>query len=353
MLRCDQFGNRPYVISNSRFHRWRHAQSLVYPAKVVVGEMQRAGRFQIVQLFRKRIRQSGKSTDCLSHRHVLSLHKTRRDMPHIGASVTYFYYCLYHRSRRIPSRRVVLSVITIQLYQLGKISLTGEYLFHSALVKVEAIRRDLEAVTFRDSVAKRSQELVCSLAIALPYRVGRNQFRFGVNRDKYPSITDLWRIFGLYVALFLRDEGPNFVALNMFTSKILHLCVHQCYATLSGQNQQAENCVAMQFCDALGAANARSFNQQLNCQQRFIFGNRHRAKQAGVFFRIRLAALRAAKPLKAVAVCSVFPAFQVAQRAIHGANIQQAVAVCQGRTKVQHRSGYDREPANPQTGGVI
>jgi len=48
-----------------------------------------------------------------------------------------------------------------------------------------------------------------------------------------------------------------------------------------------------------------------------------------MFFGVRLAALSAAKPLKAVTMSPKLAAFDIASRAIHEGNIQQAVAVCQ------------------------
>src|ERR1019366_6326977 len=159
MLRCKQFSQRPDVIGQSAFHRGCDPQRLVYPAKVVVCEVQGTRSFQVVQLLREAIGQSSKSADRHSHSQVLPLHVTGGYMAQIRSSVTYFNYGLYHRGRRVSSRRVVLPVIAVQLYQLGKIGLTSEYVLHSLAVEVESIGRDLKAMLHCDSVTKRCEEL--------------------------------------------------------------------------------------------------------------------------------------------------------------------------------------------------
>jgi len=46
----DYFVDAPNVISNAHFHCWRHAQSLVNPAKIIVHVMKRNGVLQIFAL---------------------------------------------------------------------------------------------------------------------------------------------------------------------------------------------------------------------------------------------------------------------------------------------------------------
>src|SRR5208283_3610925 len=144
--------------------------------------------------------------------------------------------------------------------------------------------------------------------------------------------TYLRRIRCFYMALFLADERPNFVALNMLAAEIMHLGIHQGYAAFASKDQQPKNRVAVEPGNPLCAPNASSLNQQLNRQQRLIFGNNHVSEKSDVFFGVRLSALRAAKALETVAVRPVLSAFQAAQWAIHSLNIQQPLAVCQGES---------------------
>jgi hypothetical protein len=326
-----QFPQAPDVVCDFRFHCRGHAQRLVYPAKIVVGEMQGTSGLEVVQFLAKGIRQPRESADRLAHGHILPLYVTGRDVPHVRASITYFYNRLDHWGRGIATSGVVLTVVAVELYHLSEVRLSRKHILNAFLVKVEPVCADLKAVLFSDSIAKASEELIGCFASALADGIGGNQFSLGVNRDEHPSIADLWRILGFYMTLFFRDVSPNFIALDVLTAKILHLTVHQGYAALTRENQETENRVAMQLSDAFGATNTRTFDQELNCQQSFFFGHDHRLKQADVCFRECPTAQGATKAAKAVAVLPEFPAFDVAIRAIHRNTIQQPLAVRQGQ----------------------
>jgi nicotinic acid mononucleotide adenylyltransferase len=43
------------VIGQPRFHRWRHSQRLVYPAEIVICEVQGTRGFQVVQRTRENL----------------------------------------------------------------------------------------------------------------------------------------------------------------------------------------------------------------------------------------------------------------------------------------------------------
>jgi hypothetical protein len=43
------------VIGQPRFHRWRHSQCLVYPAEIVIREVQGTRGFQVVQRTRENL----------------------------------------------------------------------------------------------------------------------------------------------------------------------------------------------------------------------------------------------------------------------------------------------------------
>jgi hypothetical protein len=354
MLRYKQFGQRPDVIGQSTFHRGRNPERLVYSTKIVVREVKGASRFQIVELLAKGVRQTGESADCLAHGHVLPFDVAGRDVPHVRASIAYFYYRLNHRGGRVASSSIVLAVVAIHLYHLGKISHAREYVLDALPVKVESIGGQLDAVLVGHPITERSEELVGSFAVALTNFVSGNQFCFGINGDENPRVANFGGILGFHLALFLLAERPDFIALNPLASKVAHPRIHQSYAAFSRKHQESENRIAMQFRDALSAANAGSFDQELNCQQSFIFADDHRVKQADVIFGVGLAALGAAEAAKAVAMLAIFPAFDAALWAIHSVNIQQAIAVCKvENAEVVCRSEYDRTATNLQTGGVI
>jgi hypothetical protein len=348
----NQFFDCPNMIRQSRFHRRRHAKGLVYPAEVVICEVKRNRRFQVRQLLAVAECQSRKSFDRLPKRQVLPLHKRRADVAHVRATVAYFYYRLNHRSRRVVSSGIVLAVVAKQLYHLSEVRLSRENILNSFAIKVESIGRKLETVRFRDSITESGQELVSSFAATFAYRVGRNQFCIGVNRDENPSVSEFLRIFRFHVALVLASVGPKLVPLNPFATKIPHLRIHQSYAAFPSENQEPENRIAVELGDSLSAANASAFDQELNRQQCFIFGHGHCAEQSGVFFGVGLATLSTAEALESVAMLPKLAASDIALRAIHGLNIQQALAVCQEETEGQYRWLHDENATSPQTSGV-
>ena len=320
------------MIGQASLDGWRYPECLVCPAEVVISEVQCTCRFQVVQLFRESIGQSGESADRHSHREVLPFHVARGDVARIGPSVNYLNYRLYHRRRRVATGSIVLAVVTIQFYHLRKISLTGKHVLDSASVEVESVRSDLEAMIFCKSAAKIGQERIRSFDTALANHVRRDQLCFSVNTDVHPSVSRFGRVIFAHVFLFLAHERPDFVALHVRTTKVSHPCVHHVYAALPSQHKQANDRVAMQTCDSLGAANAGAFDQKLNRQQSLFFGNCHAAKQARSPFGVGLAALRAAEAGKPVALLAKLAAFEATFSASHGSKIQQARAVCQQKS---------------------
>jgi hypothetical protein len=317
------------VVSQPCFHRWRHPQTLVYPTEIVVGEVQSARRFQIVELLGEGIRQPRESPDRHTHREVLPLNITSRDVAHVRPTVTYFYYRLHYRCRGVAPSRVMLPVIAIKLYDLSEVGLSCEYILNPTPIKVEAIGAQLQAMIFRDPAVKIVQELVGGFAVPLADRIGRNQFRVGINANEHPCIPEFSGIIVFHVALFLANECPDFVALNVLAAEILHPRVHQVYAALPGKNEQTKDRVAVQVGNALDSANAGAFDQELNRQQSLIFGDDHRSEEPLVLFRVGLATLWATETLQAITVFPELLAHDIAVLAIHETTLQQANAVCQ------------------------
>ena len=287
-------------------------------AKIVIGEVQCTSSLEVVQFLAVPKCQPCKSLDGLSHGQVLPLNETGRNVVRVGPSIAYLHYGFYHRRRRISCFRITLAVVSVQLYHLRKVCLPTKDALNRT-IEVIAVSRDLEPF-FVQTLLKASQELNRGFFCALPDLEVRHELGIRVQRYEYPLIAEFCRIVFAYITLLLGAKSPDFVALQALAVEVTHSRIHQCYAALSGENQQAKDCVAVQLRDALRTTHAGTFDQKLNCQQRFVLWNDHVAKQSGVFFGIRLSALRAAKPLEAVAVRSVFPAFQVAQWAIHSLN---------------------------------
>ena len=333
MLRCKQFSQSPNVVSQLRLHRGSTAECLVYSREVVVREVQRTRSLKIIQLLRERIGQARESANGLPNRHIGSFHVAGGYVARVWPSVAYLDYGFYHRRRRVFASTVVLAVVAIEFYHLREVGLSSENVLNSLAVEVESVSRDLEAMFRRDAISQACKELVRGFTIAFSNGVSWNQFSFSIERNEYPSISDFRRIFSFYVALLLLAVCPNLVRLNPFALEILHRHFHQLYAALTSENKQPHDRVAVQSSNAFCAANAGAFNQKLNRQKRLIFRHRHCAEQPFVIFGVRLATLRATKPLQSVAVLPKLPAFELASTAFHKLKIQQPLAVCQAKRR--------------------
>jgi len=101
------------VIGDASFERGRNAKRLMHTAKIVIGEVQSAGGFQVVEFFREGIRQASKTANAHANGEVLTLHKAGRDVAAIRAAITYFYYRLRHWRGRITPCRIMLSMIPV------------------------------------------------------------------------------------------------------------------------------------------------------------------------------------------------------------------------------------------------
>src|SRR5262249_30554867 len=153
----------------------------------------------------------------------------------------------------------VLAIIAVQFYHLREVGLSSKHVLNSLAVKMEAVRRDLEAVLRRDSIPQSGQELVSSFAVALTHGVSRNQFAFRVQRDEYPSVSAFGRVLCFHVTLFLLTVCPDFVRLYPFALEILHCAFEQLYTAFSREHKQTHDRIAVQSGNAFCAANASAF----------------------------------------------------------------------------------------------
>jgi hypothetical protein len=312
----------------------------MYAAKIVIGEVQRTRSLQVVQLLAEGVSQTRKPANRHPHGKVLSLNVRSAHVFGIGVSLANLGYNLHDWLWGVPPGGVVLAVIAVQLYDLPEVDIRAKVLFNGIDVKAEAISRELD--TIRHAVRQIADKRACSGSAALADRERGNQLRIGIKRYENPRITDFGGIVFAHAALFLANEGPNFIGLNMLASQIAHPLVHEFKAGLAGKNQQAHDGIPMQSRNALGSADTGSFDEQLHCKQPFIFGNDHGAKQAGVIFGVGFPTLYTAEALKAVAMFPEFAALCVAIFASHCLiriclphhvhRIQQALVVCQEKS---------------------
>ena len=143
------------MIGDSSFHCGGNAKAFVYPAEVVIREVEGASGFVILQLLRERIGQASETPNRHADREILPFNVAGGNVTRIGPSITNLDYRFHHRRRRVTSSGIILPVITVYLYNLREVRLSREHIFDAPLVEVKPIGRQLEAV-FSASRSRRS-----------------------------------------------------------------------------------------------------------------------------------------------------------------------------------------------------
>ena len=92
----------------------------MHAAKVVVGEMQRNGCFQVHQLLAESVRQPRESADRHTHGKVLALYKASRDVVRVRIAGANLGYNLHDRGWGVP-RFGALSEVPEQFHKLRKV----------------------------------------------------------------------------------------------------------------------------------------------------------------------------------------------------------------------------------------
>jgi hypothetical protein len=114
------------MIRQARFHRRRDAQGLMHAAEVVVGKMQCTRCFQIRQFLAESVRQSRESANRHSHREILPLDETRRNVPRIRIASPHLGYNFDDWAWGVPPSGVVLPVVAKQFDELGEVHVQAE-----------------------------------------------------------------------------------------------------------------------------------------------------------------------------------------------------------------------------------
>lgn len=124
-------------------------------------------------------------------------------------------------------------------------------------------------------------------------------------------------LFRALVAFLLSYESPDFIAFYIPNFYVSDEPGHDLLALLASENQQAHDCVAVKFGDALYGTDAGSLDEQLECKRGLIHGNRHGAKRLVMVFGEGLAALGTAITLQPVPVFPEPFGFAVSTGATH------------------------------------
>jgi hypothetical protein len=230
-------------------------------AEVIKPEVQGDCGFQIVQLFRESVGQSGKAAHLHPHGQILPFNVASGDVFRIGPTIAHFGYNLRDASWGVPFI-AELAIVAVQFDELRVVRTASKGVLDCAFVKVKAVRGELAAVS--DSFFQIGHELIRGIAAALANGKRRNEFGFRVDGHKYPLIAALGGIVFADLPLLLKAESPDFIALDVVAFQVAHSRVQQPLAAFPGHDEQTHDGVAMQPCKPLCRAQGATFNQALD-----------------------------------------------------------------------------------------
>lgn len=159
----------------------------------------------------------------------------------------------------VPALGVSRILVDVTLYKLREIHIRYKGSFKGPYVLPQRVAGGLHAVL--DPAGNVSDARVCGSPIACAHRERRDELRICVYRAERSNIPKRRVIPGLDVALFLSDEPPNFVELQVTAREITHFLVHHHSTALPSPNVQPRNCVPMSARKPLNCPNAGPFRQ--------------------------------------------------------------------------------------------
>jgi hypothetical protein len=168
---------------------------------------------------------------------------------------------------------VELAVVPKQLNELREVHVQTEALCYRFGVKVKPIGRKLHSP--RKPLVKVPAEFLRGQHRAFAHAEYGNEFGVGVHRYKNPLVSELSRFALPDTAVFLREERPDFVNLNVLADKVLHSLRHKPLAAFTGSKQKPHDGIAVQTREPLRAANRTPFEKALNCLQANIGPRNH------------------------------------------------------------------------------
>jgi hypothetical protein len=147
----------------------------------------------------------------------------------------------------------------VGLDDLSEVNVRSKIHLDCVHVGSQGIARNLHAIPHpRRNVRNKG---VSGWQIALPALERRNDFGIGVYRAKCPYIAKLKAIVWRTMTLFLADESPQFIELQLLARQVAHLPVQQRGTSPPNANAKPHNGVTMNASNALDRADAGTFCQ--------------------------------------------------------------------------------------------
>jgi hypothetical protein len=256
------------VIANPCFHCWRDAQTLMNPTEVVVHVVQRHSVFQVLKLFAKTIRQSGKSAHSHSHRQILALNVARRNVVVIGRTTDDRFTSAHADCRAVARFRCFLNA-AINLLQHRIINLRAEGVFNGCEIGAMTVRSELHAI--RQTLFQVVHEMIGATSVSMPDKPARNQFGLRVKRNPCPAIAAAFYLLFCGTILFLCiNKIPNLVTLNSTRFKIPECFILILGACTTKIAEKFNHGVFSNARDADGSAKAVPLDQTRNNSRPFF-----------------------------------------------------------------------------------
>jgi hypothetical protein len=119
----------------------------------------------------------------------------------------------------------------IDLYNLAVVYVCSERLLDCLNIPVQCIRGNLHTISHptRNILHERCRRR----SVTLPYLKRRHQFGFSVDGTVRPNVAHLRIVAYSEMPLFLADESPKLIELQVMAIQILHLGIEQHPAALS------------------------------------------------------------------------------------------------------------------------
>jgi len=249
----------------------------VNAAEVLIRKMNRQRKLEIVELLAKRVRQAREAAKRHSHSQVLPFDVAGRNVALAGVTDSHLGYNLDDWPWGVPFI-AVLAVIAIQLHKLREVNVQPERILDSIPVERESVGGELHLIP--QTARQIADKTACAVHRALSDEVGSNQLGFRIHSHKNPLVADLVRVgIASDAALFLLNEGPDFVALDIATAKVAQSGIEQARTALSNHFQETQDGVPVQPRESFGAADRAALNKTLDRPCRSILVGTHGPKR--------------------------------------------------------------------------
>ena len=191
--------------------------------EIVICEVQGNRRLEVFEFLAESIGEPGQAAHVEASRAVQSLNVTGGRQAQVGKASHRLLFGYDDLRCAESALRDVRIIGYVGLYDLGEVYVRSKIHLDCIHIGSQSIAGDLHAVPHTRRYIRNKG--VSGWQIALTTFEGWNDFSLGVYRAERPNVAKLKAIIGLAMALFLADESPNLIELEMLASQIAHFGV--------------------------------------------------------------------------------------------------------------------------------